>query len=145
MRSEKAFTVVELVVTLGLISILAGMALMNLKELDDPLKNGSAELTSFFKQVRSRAISTTSAYTVSASSSTLLVTEFGNTCSDVDTTEDDTLTLQLPTGSSLVDTGWTLCFNGRGLPDGNLQVDMNDADGDTRTVEVYLGGGVRVQ
>jgi len=138
------FTLIEVLVTLSLAFILSMIAIMNLKELDNPLTNGSAQLASFFKQVRSRAVSSTLAYTIYPSTSDRIETRFAERCSDGTTTDDDTLVLDLPTGASLTDTDWTLCYSARGLPDGTLEVEVYDGEGQYKTVEVFLGGAVRV-
>lgn len=142
---QSGFTLFELVVALGVSGVLMAVAIISLKELDDPLKNGSAELASFFKQARAKAVSTTTAYTIVPVSSTRLETQWADKCSDVSQTSDPQLVLELPTGAALTDSSWTLCYNSRGLPDGNLTVEVNDGGGDYRTVEVFLGGAVRVQ
>ena len=144
-RAEGGFTLFELVAALGLSAVLMGLAAMALKDLDDPLKNGSAELASFFKQTRARAVSTTSAYTIIPVSSTRVEAQFSAKCSDVDQTADARMVLDLPDGAQLADSSWSLCYNSRGLPDGNLTFTVNDGGGDFRTVEVFLGGAVRVQ
>ena len=144
-QTERGFTFLELIVTMGLAMVCSTTAVMNLKELNDPLRNGSAELVSFIKQVRGRAISTTSAFTIVPVSSTQFKAQFASKCSDVDVEDDDRLVLNLPTGAYITDTDWALCFNARGLPDGTLEVTVRDQDTDYKTIEVFLGGGVRMQ
>lgn len=143
LQSERAFTFIEMVVTMGLAMVCSSAAMLNLKELNDPLKNGSAEIVSFIKQARGKAISTTSAYTIVPISSTQFKVQVSTTCSATEFEDDERLTLNLPTGAYITDTDWTLCFNARGLPDGTLDVTVRDQDTDYKTVEVFLGGGVR--
>ncbi|MBX7138177.1 MAG: GspH/FimT family pseudopilin [Oligoflexia bacterium] len=143
-NSQSGFSVIELIVTLGMSSVLTGMAIMNLKDLDDPLKNGAEQMTSFMRVVRARAISSTRAYTVFPVSNGQLAARYADTCSNGATTPDTSMTLEFPTGARLTDTAWDICFNSRGLPDGNLAVELRDSDGEYKTVEVFLGGGVRV-
>ncbi len=146
LRSDaRGFTIVECLVAMGLFMVLSGIAVMNLKELDDPVVNGSAQLAAFFKQVRAQAVSSTLAYTAVPVSGDRVETRYGSTCADTATTDDDSLVLELPTGASILDTDWTLCYSARGLPDGNLTVEVYDGGGNYRTVEVFLGGAVRVQ
>lgn len=57
----------------------------------------------------------------------------------------DDLIVDLPNGASMSDTSWTACFTPRGLSESNVTFDLNDADGQSRTVEIALGGGVRIQ
>ncbi|MCB0310171.1 MAG: prepilin-type N-terminal cleavage/methylation domain-containing protein [Bdellovibrionales bacterium] len=144
---QNGFTMFELIMTLGLSLVISGIAAMNLKELDDPLKNGSAQLEGFFKLARAKATSSTSAYTVMPENSGNLITKFSPTCGTPleEQVEDPNLRLEFPTGAFLADTDWTLCYDSRGLPDGNLAVEVYDQDGDVKTVQVYLGGGVRIE
>ena len=141
---QSGFTVIELIVAMGIASIMMGIAVANLREFNDPLLDASQQLMGFVKQVRARAISSTQAYTIVPESSTSLKTYYGVNCESVDTTYDDSLVVELPAGATLYDTTWSLCFNSRGLPDGNLEIDLRDSHGLAKTVEVYLGGGVRV-
>lgn len=133
-----------MLVTLSIASILTGIALVALKELDDPLKNGSSELVGFLKQARARAISTTSAYWIYPTSNRRVRTKYANKCSDTTQTVDDALILDLPTGATLPSLTWSICYNARGLPVSNVQVQIQDNDGRSKIVEVYLGGAVQV-
>jgi hypothetical protein len=53
--------------------------------------------------------------------------------------------LTLPSGAYLFDTSWSFCFNSRGLPDANIEIELRDVGGANRIVEVLLGGAVRIQ
>jgi Tfp pilus assembly protein FimT len=138
----KGYTINELLVTMMLVSISSMIALSNLKQLEDPVNSSTAELISFFKLVRAKAISTTSAYTVTAQSNSKIITTVANVCSSNDQVTDNKVVLNLPLGASLTDTAWVVCFNSRGLPDANIQIGISGESG-LRTIEVYLGGGVQ--
>jgi len=144
-RGERGFSLLEMLATLSLMGVLSAIAVSNIKELDDPLKNATAEAIGFMKQVRARAISTTSAYEIYPTSTTSIVTRYSNACSDAvgDKTADPKVVLGLPDGAFLSDTNWSICFSSRGFPDGNIQIVMEDNDGEDRTVEIYLGGAVK--
>jgi hypothetical protein len=142
-QASAGISVIEIMAMMSLMLVMMGVAVMNLKKLDNPLQNGAAQLGGFFKQVRAEAISSTSAYIVVPSSSRRLITRRGTKCSDLSPVDDPRVTLNLPSGASLVATNWTLCFNSRGLPDANLQVQLRDLGGQLKTVEVMLGGAVR--
>ena len=144
-RSQLGISLLELVVTLGLASAFFGMAVMNMRKLEDPLQSGAAQLSSFMKQVRAEAISHTLAYTVVPLSTGRIGTRYASKCSDTTTTTDSRVSLHLPTGAYLSGTGWTLCFNSRGLPDANLEIELKDVGGQTKIVEVMLGGAVRIK
>lgn len=131
----------DVVVTLGLLAVLSTVAVNQLKALDNPVKNASSSIIGYFKQVRARAISTTSVYSVSADSSNRIIAAYGNSCANA-ITPDPKLILDLPNGAHMADTAWTICFSARGLPDSNIQIVVS-GDGESRTLEVFLGGGVK--
>lgn len=143
MRSSRGYSAIELLVVLGMTGIFLGMAISNLRELDDPLLNATSQTIGFLKQVRARAFATTSAYTITPTPSGL-VTSFANRCSDVDTTSEPRLSLTMPSGVTITDTSWTVCFSARGLPNDNVLIPLQDHELKTRTVEVMLGGAVRI-
>jgi len=142
---EGGFSLFELIAVMGLALLLGGVAILNLKAFDDPLQNGSAQLLSFLKQVRAKAISSTSAYVISPDGPGRIQTQRGTTCGDPDPIDDPLVALELPSGAYLYDTTWSFCFNSRGLPDANIELELRDTGGATRIVEVLLGGAVRIQ
>lgn len=136
---------IEMLATLALIGILSGIALYHLKDLDDPLDNSTTQLIAFFKQVRVRAISTTSAYVVQPSSQGYIQGSYSDRCSDADTDRviDNSVFFKFPAGARLYDTDWSVCFGPRGLPDSNLRIPIADSGSRVRWIEVFLGGGVK--
>lgn len=142
---DRGFTLFELIASLGLFAIMMSIAISNLKDLDDPLQDGAAQVLSFLKKARARAISSTQAYFVSASSSTQIITEAGLNCSDAAPVADPLLVLDLPSSVSMTDTAWSFCFSSRGLADSNISIPLIDTDGYSKTIEVLLGGAARIQ
>jgi prepilin-type N-terminal cleavage/methylation domain-containing protein len=142
--AESGFTIVELLVTFAIISVLSGIAVMNLNALSNSSENAAASLVGLLKQARARAIASTSAYFVVPISSTSIVTRSGTTCSDASPVDDPTLTLQLASGATLGSTSWSVCFTSRGLSDSNTEIVVNDIHSHSLTVEVFLGGGVQI-
>lgn len=142
---QNGFTIIELVVVLSMFSIILGMAIVNLSELVNPVENGAASIMAFMKEARARALSTTSAYTVYPTSTRRVITEYGDTCSDASPVADGSLVIDLPSNVFLSDTTWSVCFDSRGFPDANVTVPVVDIYEGTRTVEIFLGGAVRVQ
>ena len=140
-NSQSGYTALELITTLGLAAVLSVIAVNTLKTLHDPVKGASSGLKGYVKQVRARAISTTSAYEVKPVSNNQIQSSFGSTCDSI-TTVDSHLTLTLPTGASFAATDWSFCFNSRGFPDMNTQITLTGSSGN-RTVEVFLGGAVK--
>lgn len=141
--SEGGYTILELLVAFAITTILATTAFSNLRSLERPLVNGTAEVVSFTKQARAKAMSTTFAYKVQPSSNRTLVTLRGNTCATA-TIADPSLTLNLPQTVTFSDATWSICFNPRGLADTSQTFNLTDSSR-TKTIEVFLGGGVRAQ
>lgn len=141
--SSRGFSLIEMLVTLMMTAVLGSIAVSNLKVLDNPLQDGAAQTASFFKEVRARAISQTSAFIVAPTSASRLSATFGNTCATA-TTVDPTLRLTLPNGTSFTATNWGICFTSRGLVDQDTIISLRQG-ANTKNIEVMLGGGVRIQ
>lgn len=146
-RSELGYTLIQMLTTLGLLSILSLIAVSNVKSLRNPLANASFEISHFLRLVRSRAISQTLAITVTATSPTHITTASAASCYDEETTTDQVSNLQLdlPNGAQLSNTEWSVCFSQRGMANEHVIFDLESEGGRTRTIEVALGGGVKVQ
>ena len=142
MRSQCGFTLLELLVVLVIGGVVTATSIVGLRALNSPLQNGAAQITSFIKQVRARAVSTTAAYSIVPISATRIITRYGNNCADTPT-DDAALVLNLPTGAHLPDLSWAFCFSTRGLADGTHVVAVTDDSG-TKNIEILLGGSVRV-
>lgn len=142
---NRAFTLIEALVVLGITGIILAIGAINLRGLNNPLQNGASQLEGFFKQARSKAMATTSAYRIRAESASRLVAEYAANCDAAAWTADPRLTLEFAEGVKVSGTNypWPVCFTSRGLADKNLVVTLSDASNRTRQVEVMLGGGVR--
>jgi prepilin-type N-terminal cleavage/methylation domain-containing protein len=139
---EQGFSVVELMATLVLIALMTSVAAINLRQLDNPLQDGTAQLVSFMKQARAKAVATTSGYFVRASSASRIVADVGENCADLSPTPDTDLVLDLPDGVILTDTAWAICLDARGFADDNITITLTDGD-KSRDLEVFLGGAIR--
>lgn len=139
---QAGFSLLETLVVLLLSAVLASIAIGNLRELANPAQSGAAQIEAFLKQIRAIAISQTLAYEVSAESPSRLVASFGTTC-DASMQNAPALTLDLPIGTTLNPSDFTICFNSRGIAMDNVTAEISDARG-RRQVEVLLGGGVRI-
>lgn len=142
--AERGSSLFEVLVVLVIIGILLATAVSNLDQLNRPMEAATAELAGFLKQARARGMATTRAYTVRPSSTERIITEFATECGETATT-DEILTLNLPRGVLLNDTSWSVCFSPRGLATSDPTIELIDEDGRTKTLEVFLGGAVRVQ
>jgi len=140
---QGGFTALELVATVGLIAIIAGIAVSNLKEMSNPLANASVSMEHFLRLARARAIANTEAIKIAPQSATRIVAFTSDSCSGTMTPLAD-LSLDLPPGSSLNETVWTVCYSQRGLADNNIFFRLIDLDGQMKTVHVALGGGTKI-
>lgn len=144
LRDERGSSLFEVLVVLVLIGILLATAISNLDQLNRPMEAATAEVAGFLKQARARGMSTTRAYTVRPTSTEHLIAEFSNECGETPAA-DPKLTLDLPRGVVLNGTSWSVCFNPRGLATSDPTIELIDEEGRTKTLEVFLGGAVRVQ
>lgn len=144
LKSQKGYTIVELLVVMAMMMSLMSIGVYNLRSLERPLKTGAAQLGGFFKQARAKAIATTSAYRVYALSTSQAAVTYGVNCDNASTNFDTDLSYTLPNELEFTSTAWEVCFSARGIADDNITVTMEDKEGDTSNVEVFLGGAVRI-
>jgi hypothetical protein len=123
---------------------MAGTALSGIQSLERPLPTAASQLSGFFKQVRAKAIATTSAYTITAVTSTQVIASYSSSCDSISPTQDSKLLYNFPSKVALIGGGWSLCFNPRGLANNNAQIYIQDDDHNYRRIEVFLGGAIRV-
>ena len=140
---QGGFTLIETLVVMALASALIGIVAFNLRDLRNPEHAAAMEVMTFIKQARGKAIASTQAYTVVPSSSTKIITTYGSNCSSVTQTPDTAMTLKLPSGASMPNTAWSVCFEARGFSRNAVDIYVTQ-DGKTDTVQVVLGGAARV-
>ena len=141
--TELGFSLIELVVTVAISATMMGIAVTQFNDMLNPAQSSASNIAAFFKEARARAVSTTSAYRVQPTSSRQIVAYFGNTCSNTPS-QDPRLMLDLPTDVTLTSIGWNTCFSSRGLADTNTTVSVIDDEGLSQSIEVFLGGAVRI-
>lgn len=140
---ERGLSIMEVMVVSFLILVLLGTAASNLTVLERPLENAKAEAAGFIKLVRARGMASTLAYTISVQGTDRLVAEYATECGEP-ATSDSALTLTLPRHVQITTPTWSVCFTPRGLAQSNPTLDLRDNEGKTATLEVFLGGAVRV-
>jgi len=86
---ESGFTIIEMLVTLGLMALLSTIAISNFKELENPVADASYQVSRFIRLARSRAISQTIAIVIQPSSTTDIVALSSDACDGTLTTIDD--------------------------------------------------------
>lgn len=143
MKQANGFTLIEMLVTLGVASSISLIAVANLKSFYNPAVSGAAELASFIKQTRARALTNITTYTVRPTSSNRIITTSGTSCAPEVQVSAPQLTLRLPTGANLNDLTWSICYTTRGISQSSADIVVQDSEG-SQTVQVVLGGGVRV-
>ncbi len=151
MRTRAAFTLIELIVVLALVAITVGISALALRPFANELSGADQIVSGAFKQARAKAMATTSAFRFVFRSTTELEVESAVGCADVGGwTVAPGFEVELPAGTMITspvvlpDTV-LVCFNSRGFASQNLLLTIQDNDGRSRTIEVFLGGAVEVQ
>jgi len=120
------------------------MVASNVKSLESPIANAGFQVSHYLRLVRSRAISQTLSITVSATSPTQLTASSTTECGETGGSAIADLGFDLPRKTMLATTGWSVCFNQRGLADQNINFELVDTGGKRKRVEIALGGGVQI-
>lgn len=141
-------SVLELVVVLGTSSAMLGMAVANYDVLNNPLQNSTNQTIGFFKQVRAKAVSSTSAYRVEQLNDLTLITKTAPSCDSLESEffVDTKLSLEIEKEVRFVTSSFSLCFNARGFADTNKTLPLITRTGilDYANVVIPLGGGAKI-
>ena len=144
-RTERGYTVLELLVTMVIVSIMSGTAISSLREYEHRSASAAADIAAVLKRARGKAITSLTTVTVRPGSDTTLVTTTGSSCSATQTV-DEMLDYTLPPDVKLVSTAWSICYSNRGLSTSSETIVVRDErKRESRAVQVVLGGGVRLQ
>lgn len=143
----KGLTLLEGLVVLFLLSILITIAFLNTRRLNDPLRNTHAQTQSFFKQVRAKAMATTSGYRIRLEGNTLYA-EYANNCRASRFTPDPQLRLTATEGVSLQLIPNPICYTSRGLlhlfsNQSSPAVVLRDNRSRERRIVLFVGGAVQ--
>lgn len=141
---ERGVTLLEMLITIGLIFILSAIAVSNLRVTANPLASAGVSTEQFLQLARARAIAGTEVIRVTPSSAAKLQAFRGKTCDESTTAVSDML-LDLPHEVSVQDTEWAICFNARGRADANVVFGLTDRTTGTKTVRIALGGGIKIE
>jgi Tfp pilus assembly protein FimT len=140
-----------MLITLAVLSILLGIAALNLRPLNNDAQNAADRLAGTFRQVRARAMATTSAYRLVYLSPSSLRADSAKTCAGRGGWKPEpkfSLTLEpgaTLTGANLSPGQSVVCFNSRGLASANPTLQLRDTYERRREVEVLLGGAVEIR
>lgn len=141
---QRGFSLIELLVAVTLFGIVCTLAIANLRPLENPLVSASANLSHHFRLVRVRAIAQTRSIRIAPSSNSSISASTAANCSAETFTPITELSLDLGDDVYFGDVGWSACFNQRGLVHESVSFPLESESG-TRTVEIALGGGVRIK
>lgn len=143
MRNESGFTLLEMLVVLGITTILTGMAVLNLKKFDQASSNAANQIASLIKSARAYGITSTTTVEIKPLNSRTIRVSKASSCSTTTRTNIPELMLELPTSAALNSTTWSLCYTSRGISRDSIDIVITD-NSKLRTVQVVLGGGIRV-
>lgn len=143
LNNEAGIKILDLLLALSLCSIMSGSAIMQLKDLNDSSDSTTDSIVSIIREARAKALTGTQAYTVDMSSATRLRTQSSPKCSSTTKTTDNTLAVQLPVGTSVSNSSWSVCFDSRGFASSSVQIAVTDSRGRSTSFEIVLGGAVR--
>ena len=141
---NSGFTMIEALVILTVLGIVVASASLFLKPAAAPLQSATVLTEGYLRQIRARAMSTTSAYRMTPIDETRVGASYAAVCSATTWIEDPDFELELPEGVEWSSTAWNLCFSSRGLASNNLTISLQHAQFGTRDIEVLLGGTSRV-
>ena len=153
-RRKQGFSLVELLVVLSIMAIGLSIAALNLRPLSAPLKSATNGVAGTFRQARTKAMSTTSAYRVSPSSTTRLIVETAKRCNSAasEWVAAPQFSFDLEENIVLSDTEWQLCFTSRGtVGTGSAAgqsvqiIDPKDPDNRQLTVTTLIAGGIEIE
>ncbi len=152
-RTARGFTTVELLIVIAIIGILATIAALNLRPFSNHAENGANAISAGLKQARARAMATTSAYRLVYASPTELEASYATSCDAGSWTREPTYdiavedTAQIELSGDDSSDGWELvaCYNSRGFAEASRLITVVDNRDNTRTVEIFVGGGVVIE
>jgi hypothetical protein len=144
-HNSSGVSILELLVVILILAIFITMGTaIDFKPLRNPLVTDSANLSSFLKLVRSKAIGTTSAMHIQPESITTIKVIQGTTCDTINPTDDADFRFTLSPEVLFLGQEWSTCFTSRGLANENIEIPIGH-QGQIRTVEIMLGGGSRIK
>jgi hypothetical protein len=136
-------SLVEALAVMAILSVGLTAATIRLQAAATPVETGALLVEGFLRQARARAIATTSAFRVFPDAGGL-ATESASNCASTDWTPEPRLTLELPQGTSIAETVWTVCFTSRGVTTDTLTLTLVHPELASRRVEVFYGGSTRI-
>jgi Tfp pilus assembly protein FimT len=143
-RNQLGFSMIELMFVVMFGSIMMGIAGLNFMNLNNSLHVTANNFSGYILKSRSKAISSTYSYRIKPTTASKVEVYYGKSCNIELNTKDERMTYYFPEGVYLESLEWSVCFSPRGLSYDSEEIKLKDDDGDSRTIQVALGGGVRV-
>gem|GEM_PF-2541885 len=139
-------TLLDVILILVIVGTLTTLSVPAFRALSNDLAGAVTETAGFVTQARSQAMSTTSAVRLRVVSETELVGERNRACSEAAGWETEgrvrVLYREGITVSGVQVDDILLCFDSRGVSDGNPTLTLTDRAGRSREIEILLGGGI---
>ena len=142
MRSETGTSLVEILVVMVLLGIGLTTASFKLYAAASPVETAATLIEGFVRQARARAVATTSAVRIFPDGPGLAM-ETSDRCTST-TWTPETSSVELPAGTSIAESVWSLCFTSRGVTTDALTLTVVHDEMTPRHVEVFYGGSTRI-
>ena len=143
-RHSDGFSLIELLVVIALIGILSTVGILALQGLNNPLNNETARMNQHLRQVRSRAILSTSAIKLELElgSATKLLAKRAKSCSAAASQWQAVTQLEINLEPEVTfGTVGGLCFEPRGTTSAAASIELTYRE-KTRWLDVYTAGSV---
>ena len=142
-KSESGTTIFEVIVVLSLVSILSTVALLKSSAFVNQSEASAESLVVYLKSMRNLAMSRTQAVIIYPQSSTVIARKSANSCSD-ENPVPESFVFKLPKNINLRTTDWSICFTSRGLTNASQTFTLSSSTEGLKTIEISLGGSVRM-
>ena len=139
------YMLIELLVVVALIAVVMGAAWVSMRRVETPLRTGGEIVEGMLERARAGALSTLNVRRVRPFDDRSLVLESAGSCTSGTWSLEGGSRTDLPRGVSLAATGWSVCFNSRGIASANQTISLVHEQDGTQALEVLRGGVVRWQ
>ena len=144
MINQKGFSIIETLVVVFLASLFLSMGYLDFSKFINPEEISATGIASFLREMRSRSIAETRAYTIYPVNNKTISVKYSSKCSDTTKTPLGNTYLRLENGASFLSTTWSICYNSRGLSSNSTSIIINSTKGGVERVEVSIGGSIKI-